>query len=130
MNYGYVRATSLPFDEAAARIEAALKAEGFGVLCQIDIHAKLREKLGVDFPRYLILGVCNPTLAHQALQHEINLGLLLPCNAVVYEKDGAVCVGTVDAEAMLSVVGNPEMNAMAAEVNGKLRKAVDTLPRA
>jgi uncharacterized protein (DUF302 family) len=130
LKYGYVRAVGLSFEEAIARMEAALKAEGFGVLCQIDIQAKLREKLGVDFPRYLILGACNPPIAHQALEREINLGLLLPCNAVVYEKDGAVWAGAVDAKAMLSVVGNAEMDAMADEVNQKLCRAVDSLPAA
>jgi uncharacterized protein (DUF302 family) len=128
LQYGYVRAVALPFEETLVRLEAALKAEGFGVLCQIDIQAKLREKLGVDFPRYVILGACNPPLAHQALEHEINLGLLLPCNTVVYERDGQVWAGAVDAARMLSVVGNPEMNPMAEEVNRKLRRALDSLP--
>ncbi len=130
VQYGYVRPVGLPFEEAIVRMEAALKAEGFGVLCNIDIQAKLREKLGVDFPRYTILGACNPPLAHQALQEEINLGLLLPCNAVVYEKDGRVWAGVVDAAKMLSVVENPGMTPMAEEVNRKLRRAVDALPGA
>jgi uncharacterized protein (DUF302 family) len=127
LKYGHVRAVALSFDEAPTRLEAALKAEGFGVLCQIDIQAKLREKLGVEFPRYVILGACNPPLAHEALTHEINLGLLLPCNAIVYEKDGQVWAGAVDAARMLSVVENPSMNPMAEDVNRKLRRAVDSL---
>ena len=130
LKYGYVRAVALSFNEALTRLEAALKAEGFGVLCQIDIQAKLREKLGVEFPRYIILGACNPPLAHQVLNQEINLGLLLPCNTIVYEKDGRVWAGAVDATKMLSVVGNPEMNPMAEDVNRKLRRAVDSLPPA
>ena len=130
LKYGHVRAVALSFDEALTCMEAALKVEGFGVLCQIDIQAKLREKLGVEFPRYIILGACNPPLAHQALSQEINLGLLLPCNAIVYEKDGQVWAGAVDAASMLSVVGNPEMNPMAEDVNRKLRRAVDSLPPA
>ena len=130
LKYGHVRAVALSFDQALTRLEGALKTEGFGVLCQIDIQAKLREKLGVEFPRYIILGVCNPPLAHQALRQEINLGLLLPCNAIVYEKDGQVWAGAVDAIRMLSVVGNPEMNPMAEDVNRKLRRAVDSLPQA
>ena len=128
LQYGYVRAVALPFEEAVARLEAALKTEGFGVLCHIDIQAKLKEKLGVEFPRYVILGACNPPLAHQALEFEVNLGLLLPCNAVVYEKDGGVWTGVVDASRMLSVVGNPAMNPMAESVNQKLRSALDSLP--
>ena len=108
-NYGDVRTTKLRFDEALAQMEVALKKEGFGVLCQIDIQAKLKEKLGVDFPRYVILGACNPPLALQALQKDMNLGLLLPCNAVVYEEGGQVHVGVVDAVSMLSVVNQPDM---------------------
>jgi uncharacterized protein (DUF302 family) len=128
INYGHVHAVALSFDEALTRMEAALKAEGFGVLCQIDIQAKLREKLGVEFPRYVILGACNPPLAHHALTQEVNLGLLLPCNAIVMEKDGQVWAGVVDAARMLSVVGNPGMNPMAEDVNRKLRRALDSLP--
>ena len=127
IGYGYIRNVNLPFDQAVGGMEAALKAEGFGVLCQIDIQGKLKEKLGIEFPHYAILGVCNPPLAFHALQKEINLGLLLPCNAIVYEKDGQIWAGTVDAAKMLSVVGNPEMNPMAEEVNRKLRRAVDAV---
>jgi uncharacterized protein (DUF302 family) len=125
IEYGYVREVGLRFEEAVTKIEAALKTEGFGVLSQIDIQAKLKEKLGVEFPRYVILGVCNPAIAFQALQEEINLGLLLPCNAVVYEQGGRIHVGVVDAAKMLSVVGNPAMEGMAQQVNEKLRRAVD-----
>jgi uncharacterized protein (DUF302 family) len=127
IDYGYVRPVTLSFDEAVREIEAALKNQGFGVLCHIDIQAKLKEKLGVDSPRYVILGACNPPLAHQALQHEINLGLLLPCNAAVYEREGRVYVGVVDAVKMLSVVGNPDMQPMAEKVTASLRRAVDSV---
>jgi uncharacterized protein (DUF302 family) len=127
--YGYVARVDLPFEDAMARMEAGLKNEGFGVLCKIDIQAKLKEKLGVEFPRYVILGACNPPLAYQALQEEINLGLLLPCNAVVYERNGQVYVGVVDAEKMLSVVGNPGMEQMARDVNKKLRSVVNNIVR-
>ena len=127
--YGYVARVDLPFEDAVARMEAGLKNEGFGVLCKIDIQAKLKEKLGVEFPRYVILGACNPPLAYQALQEEINLGLLLPCNAIVYERNGQVHVGVVDAEKMLSVVGNPGMEPMARDVNRKLRSVVNKIVR-
>ena len=127
--YGYVARVDLPFEDAVAQMEAGLKNEGFGVLCKIDIQAKLKEKLGVEFPRYIILGACNPPLAYQALQEEINLGLLLPCNAVVYERNGQVYVGVVDADKMLSVVGNPGMEPMARDVNRKLRSVVNNIVR-
>ncbi len=126
-DYGDVRTTKLRFDEALAQMEIALKKEGFGILCQIDIQAKLKEKLGVDFPRYVILGACNPPLAQQALQKDINLGLLLPCNAVVYEDGGQVHIGAVDAVRMLSVANHPEMEGLARQVNEKLRRALDTV---
>lgn len=125
--YGDVRATNLNFENAVERMESALKNEGFGVLCEIDIQAKMKEKLGIDFPRYLILGACNPPLAHQALQQDINLGLLLPCNAVVYEQDGRVLIGVVDALKMLSIAGRPEMEALARQVNEKLKRALDAV---
>lgn len=125
--YGDIRITKLHFEDAITQLEAALKKEGFGVLCQIDIQAKLKEKLGIDFPKYVILGACNPPLAHQALQKDINLGLLLPCNAVVYEEGGQVRVGAVDAVRMLSVADQPEMETLARQVNEKLRRALDAV---
>jgi uncharacterized protein (DUF302 family) len=125
--YGYLRTVALPFAEAVSKAEAALKDEGFGVLCQIDIQAKLKEKLGVDFPQYVILGACNPPLAHRALQEEIDLGLLLPCNVIVYQQGGQVRVGAVDAVKMLSIVGKPAMEPLARQVNDKLRRAIDSI---
>ncbi len=125
--YGDVRTTKLSFDEALAQMEAALKKEGFGVLCQIDIQAKLKEKLGADFARYAILGACNPPLALQALQKDMNLGLLLPCNVVVYEQGGEIHVGAIDAVKMLSVADQPEMEKLARQVNEKLRRALDAV---
>lgn len=124
LEYGDVRPVNFPFDQAVSKIESALQAEGFGVLCRIDIQAKMKEKLGVDFPRYLILGVCNPPIAHQALEKDFNLGLLLPCNAVVYESEGKVHVGIVNAEAMLAATHRPDLAPLAREVNYKLRRAL------
>ncbi len=125
--YGYMRTVPLGFVEAVSKAEAALKQEGFGVLCQIDIQAKLKEKLGVEFPQYVILGACNPPLAHRALQEEIDLGLLLPCNVIVYRKGEQVWVGAVDAEKMLSIVGKPGMEPLARDVNERLRRAIDRI---
>jgi uncharacterized protein (DUF302 family) len=127
MEYGYGRMLELPFDQAVERTREVLKAEGFGVLCEIDIHEKLKEKLGVDFTKYKILGACNPSLAYQALQEEINLGLLLPCNAVVYEKDGKSFVAVIDARKMLSIVGNSLLGSVAGQVNEKLQHVIDSL---
>ena len=128
--YGFSKTVDVPYEEAVAKTTAALKDEGFGVLCEIDIKEKLKEKLGVDFRRYTILGACNPPLAYKTLQEEINIGLLLPCNVIVYEADeaGKSVVAAIDAETMLSVVGgNATLDAIAAEVNEKLRRVVAQL---
>ncbi|MEJ2109259.1 MAG: DUF302 domain-containing protein [Acidobacteriota bacterium] len=125
IDYGYGRAVDLPFDEAIDRVTETLKDEGFGILSRIDVHQKLKEKLQVDFHKYVILGACNPPIAHQSLQLEPNLGLLLPCNVVVYESEGRTVVAGIDAVKMLSIVGNPELETAAGQVNEKLRRAVD-----
>lgn len=109
------------------RARKALGVEGFGVLCEIDIRGKLKEKLGVDFRNYVILGACNPALAYEALQEEIGIGLLLPCNVVVYEDEGHIEVSAVDAARMLSIVGNPNLSAAADQVNERLHRVIDNL---
>lgn len=129
-NYGFSKTVDLPYAEAVEKTRGALKAEGFGVLSEIDIKEKLKEKLGVDFRKYVILGACNPPLAHKTLHEEINIGLLLPCNVIVYEADdpGKSVVAAIDAKAMLSVVGNnPALAAVATEVNEKLKRVVAQL---
>jgi uncharacterized protein (DUF302 family) len=102
--------------------------EGLGVLCEIDIKDKSKEKLGVDFRNYVILGACNPPLAYKTLQQEIDIGLLLPCNVIVYEADeaGKSVVAAINAETMLSAVGdnNSTLNSVATEVNEKLKRVV------
>ena len=85
--YGFSKTIDVPYEEAIEKVRAALKEEGFGVLSEIDIQEKLKEKLGVDFRRYVILGACNPPLAYKTLQEELEIGLLLPCNVIVYEAD-------------------------------------------
>ena len=129
--YGFSKTVDLPYENAVEKARAALKAEGFGVLCEIDIKEKLKEKLGVDFRNYLILGACNPPLAYKTLQQEIDIGLLLPCNVVVYETDeaGKSVVAAIDAKTMLSVTGanNATLNAVATEVNEKLQRVVAQL---
>jgi uncharacterized protein (DUF302 family) len=123
--YTLTQTTPLPYDEAAERVRAELKAEGFGVLCEIDVQATMREKLGVEGEPYLILGACNPPLAHQALQAEADLGVLLPCNVVVYRRGGETRISAVDPERMLSIVDNGELASVASEVKGRLRAVVE-----
>ena len=122
--YTLNRTTLLAFDQAVERVRAELEAEGFGVLCEIDVQATLREKLGVEGAPYLILGACNPPLAHQALQAEPELGVLLPCNVIVYERDGETRISAIDPERMLSIVGNEQLAPVAAEVKERLRAVV------
>jgi uncharacterized protein (DUF302 family) len=126
--FGFSKTVDLAYKEAVEKTRAALKNEGFGVLCEIDLKEKLKEKLGVDFRNYVILGACNPPLAYKTLQEEINIGLLLPCNVIVYEteKAGMSVVAAIDARAMLSVVegNNTTLNSVATEVNEKLRRVV------
>ncbi|HKY30524.1 MAG TPA: DUF302 domain-containing protein [Pyrinomonadaceae bacterium] len=125
--YGFSKTVNLPYAEAVEKTRTALKEEGFGVLCEINIKEKLKEKLGVDFRNYVILGACNPPLAYETLQQEINIGLLLPCNVIVYEDAGRTVVSAIDAAKMLSVVGNPKLDSTAGVVNEKLRRVVESI---
>jgi len=125
IDYGYGREVDLTVDEAIARITETLKDEGFGILSRIDVHEKLKEKLDVDYRKYVILGACNPPIAYRGLEMEPELGLLLPCNVIVYEKDGRSVVAGIDAVKMLSIVGNPALGEAAVQVNEKIRRAVD-----
>ncbi|RDI74452.1 hypothetical protein Gocc_2028 [Gaiella occulta] len=122
--YALTTKTALAFDDAVARVREELASEGFGVLTEIDAQSTLREKLGVEMERYLILGACNPAFAHAALELEPEIGVLLPCNVVVYEQDGSTLVSAVDAERMLSVVGRGDLNPIADEVRGRLAGVV------
>lgn len=122
--YNISGTTSLPFADAVARARETLGEEGFGVLTEIDVQATLREKIGKDVEPYLILGACNAPYAHQALELETELGTLLPCNVVVYRQDGVTHVSAVDPVAMLSIVDNPVLAPIAAEIRGKVERAV------
>ena len=127
--YGFTTTlTDTSFDQALAKTIAALKAEGFGVLSDIDIQRAMKEKLGADMPPYRILGACNPPLAHQALQAQPDIGLLLPCNVIVREESpGRVVVGFLDPQIMVNLVGQPEVKAVADAAEQRLRRACDSL---
>jgi len=114
------------YDEVLASIPAALATEGFGVLTQIDVQETLRAKLGVGFRRYKILGACNPTLAHRALQVSLDVGVMLPCNVVVYEDGGATVVKAIDPTQTFAA-GHPELRPIAEEVRGKLARVIAQL---
>jgi uncharacterized protein (DUF302 family) len=116
--------TAAPFATTVERARSELAAEGFGVLCEIDVQANLSARLGVRMEPYLILGACNPSLAHRALEAEPSLGVLLPCNVVVYERGGQTGIAAIDPERMLSIVANDELAAVAAEVRARLANVV------
>jgi uncharacterized protein (DUF302 family) len=122
----------MPYDRAVERVREALGAEGFGVLTEIDVTATLKKKLDVDFRRYVILGACNPPLAHRALRSEPDIGVLLPCNVVVYEgdRDGESIVSVIDPEVSLGRVGNEALAPVAADVKARLARVVNALGKA
>ena len=127
--YGFGLKVNLPYAEAVERTKAALKEQGFGVLTEVDIKQTMKEKRGVDFRPYVILGACNPSLAEQALATELDLGLLLPCNVVVYETEGGSIVQAMDPEPVLGLVGNSRLEPIAREVKARLQAALTGLNR-
>lgn len=124
IEYGIGRELEASMDEALERTRASLQREGFGVLFELNLDEKLREKLGVDFRRYVILGACNPPIAYQALQAEPALGLLLPCNVIVYEDGAKSVVAAIDARKMMAMTGNEKLAAAAAQVDEMLGRVI------
>jgi uncharacterized protein (DUF302 family) len=122
--YTLSETTALSFGDAVGRVREELGVQGFGVLCEIDVRATLKEKLDVDGEPYTILGACNPALAHRALEAEPDLGTLLPCNVVVYRAQGETHIAAIDPERMLSIVGNDQLAPVAADVKQRLGKVV------
>jgi uncharacterized protein (DUF302 family) len=118
--YGFGVKTPLPYEEAVERTTRLLKEEGFGVLTSIDVQQTLKEKLGAEFRRYVILGACNPQLAHRAFQAELNIGLLLPCNVAVYEDGEGSAVAFMDPAAAMGFVGNDALRPIADEARARL----------
>lgn len=127
IEYGVGRYLDQPYETALPHVVEALKTEGFGVVTEIDVRETMKEKLGVDVTPHTILGACNPELAHAALQVEPDLGVLLPCNVVVYATPRGTRVTAVNAGAMLEMVGNPALERIAAEVGRRLDRVLESL---
>jgi uncharacterized protein (DUF302 family) len=127
MQYGFNKTTNYTFEQAIDKVTEELKKEGFGVLTTIDIKETLKKKIDVDFKKYTILGACNPKLAHSGLQVEEELGLLLPCNVIVYEKNEKTVVSIFNPRVMTLVIDNPEMKTVAEEVKNKLQRVLEAL---
>ena len=127
MDYGITVRTHIPFAEAVARVRQALKDQGFGVLTEIDVQATLRDKLGQDMEDYLILGACNPPLAHRALDADRKIGLLLPCNVVVRTAGAHTIIEALNPQLMAEVAGQPALKPVADEATSKIRAALDSL---
>jgi uncharacterized protein (DUF302 family) len=127
-SFGIQRTLDQEFDDVLAKVPEALKTEGFGVLTEIDVQATLKKKLDVDFRRYRILGACNPPLAHEALQHSLDVGMLLPCNVIVYEADaGGTVVSAIDPMQTLAARGDAAIQPLAEQVQKKLQRVIDAL---
>ena len=125
MAYYFTKTLARSFDETLAKLTEELKKEGFGILTEIDVKETLKKKLNVDFRRYKILGTCNPPFAYEALQAEDKIGILLPCNVIIQEKDdGQVEVSAIDPMETMKVVGNPKLKALAEQVQAKLKRVV------
>ena len=127
MNYAYKKQVNLSFEDAVAKTREALKKEGFGIITEIDVTGVVKNKLGVDFDKYIILGACNPPFAHKALEAEKDVGLLMPCNLVVYEDNGKTFVAATRPTVTMGIVGNPALAPLGTQVEEKLKKAVDSV---
>ena len=127
MEYGSIKETDLNFESALAKVDTELQKEGFKILTEIDVQTKFEEKLNIDFPKYMILGACNPMMAHKAITTEWDIGLLLPCNVIVYEKESKVRIGVMRPTAAMAAVRNEALRGLAGEVEAKLRKVFDNI---
>ncbi len=127
INYGFTKEVKLPFEEVIAVVTEGLKKEGFGILTRIDVQEKFKEKLGIDFKKYVILGACNPASAHKAIVAEENIGLMLPCNVIVYEKEDKTLVSIIKPTVAMRMIENEELKQIATQVETKLKNVFDSI---
>lgn len=126
-SYGFFKKVNGTFQEGIERTREALKKNGFGILWEIDVKATMKAKLGVDYDNYMILGACNPPIAHRAFQADYDIGLLLPCNFIVYEKGGSVFLGAINPKSLFGIVDKKDMVPIAEEVSGLLKNIIDSV---
>ena len=127
INYGFTKELNVPFEKVVETVIQELKNEGFGVLTKIDVKEKFKEKLGIDFTKYVILGACNPANAHEAILAEENIGLMLPCNVIVYEKEKRVVVSIVKPTVAMEMIDNEGLKQLAIQVEQQLKKVFDSI---
>lgn len=127
IKYGFKKESGFNFEETVELVRIALKKEGFGVLTEINVRDTLKNKLNIEYENYIILGACNPSLAYRALKSEKEIGLILPCNVIVYVDDGRNFVSTINPVEAMSIVNNPELKKIAEQVSEKLKKVIDLI---
>ena len=127
INYGFTKEIDTSFDEAVENATNELKKEGFGILTQINVTEKFKEKIGIDFKKYIILGACNPPSAHKAILVEENIGLMLPCNVVIYERQEKTVVSMIKPTVAMKMIGNVELDQIAATIEKKLKSVFDSI---
>jgi len=127
IDYGFTKEIDTSFEETLDKVTNELKKEGFGILTQINVSEKFREKLGIDFKKYMILGACDPPSAHKAILAEENIGLMLPCNVVIFEKQDKTVVSVIKPKAAMKMIGNAELEQIASVIEKKLKKVFDSI---
>ncbi|OGP49828.1 MAG: hypothetical protein A2Y79_02450 [Deltaproteobacteria bacterium RBG_13_43_22] len=125
--YGFTKVLAMPFETVKDLVVKALEKEGFGILTEIDVREKFKEKLGIDFKKYVILGACNPPYAHKAILAEEDIGLLLPCNVIVYEKDQGTALAIIRPKVAMQMVKNEILGNLAEDVEAKLEKVFSSI---
>jgi len=125
--FAYRKELNMDYEQALEKVTTALKEEGFGVLTNIDMQATLKQKLDVDFRKYAILGACNPPLAYQSLKTQLNIGLLLPCNVIVYEEDSGSVFEILDPLKIMEIAGNPDLESIAQDAQSRLQRVIESL---
>jgi len=127
ISYGFRKEIDLPFDKAVEAVTEELKKQGFGILTRIDVKEKFKEKLGIDFKNYVILGACSPSYSHKAILAEEDIGLMLPCNVLVYEKEGKTILSIIKPSAGMGMIDNEALRQIAQEVEARLKQVFDSV---